>query len=310
MSDVLANAAMLDTMDDMVQAADMLWEGHDPMHMPSRLFQRLLRTMMLALAGGTSPQDDKISHAYQEGILKYADETWWRVKSSPRVQHVFKEVIDLLLSKKPTLSVLSSKDLEPRLRQTAWYIAGEVNKNLLNQIKDIMISSRMAGESKQTFIDKVAKLTDRSAAHLENVFRTNISSATGAARWAEWNDPDNTKDYFGYLYVAKQDERARPLHRLMDGFAAVKDDRLWRIIWVPNGYNCRCKIRPLRLDAARELGLVNREGETIKERVFVNRFQRRIVDIAELDTTIFIGKRMQRFPDDGFRGNSLMDLVA
>jgi SPP1 gp7 family putative phage head morphogenesis protein len=180
----------------------------------------------------------------------------------------------------------------------------------LEQIREILTDIRIQGGSQKDFIEAVVSLTDRAAPQVETVFRTNISSATGAARWAEYNDPDVAELYYGYYYVAKQDERARPLHRLMNDFAAVKDDPIWPVIWIPNGYNCRCKIRPLRKHQAVERGLINEQGQYLKSRIYANRFQRSIVEMAESGGRIRIGRRMESFPDEHFNGNMLMGLVA
>jgi SPP1 gp7 family putative phage head morphogenesis protein len=267
---------------------------------------------MLSLAGGvsTTEVEGRISHAHKEGILRYQGADWWKISGSPKTQRVFKQVIDLLLKKNPTLAVLSPRQLSERLRQTAWYISGVANARLLDQIREVLVDIRVQGGSQREFIEAVVSLTDRAAPQIETVFRTNIASATGAARWAEYNDEDVADLYFGYRYLAKEDERARPLHRLMNGFIAVKEDPIWPIIWIPNGYNCRCKIRPLRRHQAEEVGLINKRGEFLRERIYANQLQRRVVSLAESGGRIRIGKRWESFPDEHFTSNMLFGLVA
>jgi uncharacterized protein with gpF-like domain len=36
------------------------------------------------------------------------------------------------------------------------------------------------------------------------------------------------------------DDRVRPEHAVLDGFTARMEDPVWRKIYPPNGFNCRC----------------------------------------------------------------------
>lgn len=62
-------------------------------------------------------------------------------------------------------------------------------------------------------------------------------SAIMAHKW----DTMNT-DYLQYTTVG--DSNVRPEHKALDKFTAPKSDVVWRRIYPPNGWNCRCTVVP------------------------------------------------------------------
>lgn len=75
---------------------------------------------------------------------------------------------------------------------------------------------------------------------LENLFRTQTQMAYGAGRWQASQDEAIQEILWGYTYVTVGDDRVRPEHVGLDGVTLPKDDSMWRSIWPPNGYSCRC----------------------------------------------------------------------
>lgn len=91
-----------------------------------------------------------------------------------------------------------------------------------------------------------AGVTPRNPYVLESIYRTNTQMAYSAARWQSFQDEDVFGEIlWGYEYVTTGDDRVRPAHALLDGFKSTKDDPIWRIIWTPNGWGCRCQIIPI-----------------------------------------------------------------
>ena len=74
----------------------------------------------------------------------------------------------------------------------------------------------------------------------ENLFRTQIQMAYGAGRWQQDQAPEIQEILWGYKYCTVGDDRVRPEHAALDGTTAEKDDPLWRTMWPPHGYSCRC----------------------------------------------------------------------
>jgi len=83
-------------------------------------------------------------------------------------------------------------------------------------------------------------ITPQNSFTLENLFRTQTQLAYSAGRWQANQDEAIQEVLWGYKYVTVGDDRVRPEHRGLDGVTATKDDPIWRRIWPPNGYSCRC----------------------------------------------------------------------
>lgn len=83
---------------------------------------------------------------------------------------------------------------------------------------------------------------DLSAPHrLNTIFRTNAQGAYNAGRYL---DQIKEADFAPFWqYVAVMDERTRPAHAAMNGKVYRFDDPIWRTIYPPNGFNCRCRVR-------------------------------------------------------------------
>lgn len=83
---------------------------------------------------------------------------------------------------------------------------------------------------------------DLSAPHrLDTIFRTNVQSAYNVGRYQEQVEEADFAPY--WQYVAVLDDRTRPTHRDMSGKVYRYDDPIWRTIYPPNGFNCRCRVR-------------------------------------------------------------------
>lgn len=76
---------------------------------------------------------------------------------------------------------------------------------------------------------------------LRTVFQTNLQAAYMAGRYkAQLENADQRPIW---EYVAILDSRTRPRHRALAGRSFRHDDPVWRSIYPPNGYNCRCRVR-------------------------------------------------------------------
>lgn len=292
--DSIINPAVSETLKDCERWAEDLWEGREPD--VDVVAERMAKVLIVSLMAGMANVKD------EDQVLEVD-------RHVDLVGPVFREAIEALAKKSPTMRVLSPAQLSEQVRQTAWYVSGVMSGNLLDRIREKLIQARVEGKSRDWFTQEVMDDVGSTAAHVETVFRTNAASAAGAGRWKQYNDPDVADLFFGYRYLSQGDHRSRPLHKAMDGFMALKDDPIWRVIWVPNGYNCRCKIRPVRRRDAVTAGLITKDGTPAERRIFANDLQRKIVAAAEDGVPVEIEGDLWRFPDEGFRGNALMDQI-
>lgn len=91
----------------------------------------------------------------------------------------------------------------------------------------------------------------------ETLFRTILEGGFMAARWKRFMVTKETRPYL--MYDAINDSRVRSNHLAMNGIIRRWDDPLWKTHFPPNGINCRCSIRSLSEDQAKERSK-NRQG--------------------------------------------------
>lgn len=147
------------------------------------------------------------------------------------------------------------KTLRPRLEEMGWWGKKEV--------LDID-----TGEITQAQLGSVRRL--------RTIFQTNVQTAYMAGRYKRY--VRNAKDRPYWRYVAVMDGRTRPAHAALNGKVYRWDDPVWKVIWPPNGWGCRCRIMALNqaefdeLDVPLEDGMdaivetevpINRDGDRV-----------------------------------------------
>lgn len=94
--------------------------------------------------------------------------------------------------------------------------------------------------------DGTRSTVDLSLPHRQDViFRTNGQAALMAGRYDAQVAAAQAGAAPFWQYVAILDSRTRPTHRAMNGRVYRWDDPIWRTIYPPNGFNCRCRVRTL-----------------------------------------------------------------
>lgn len=135
-------------------------------------------------------------------------------------------------------------ELEPLLQQKGWWG------------KQVIVDSAGGAEMVQL----------GSPRRLQTIYQTNLQSAYMAGR----AQAQQEADAFPYLqYVAVMDNRTRPTHAALDGQVFAKDDPIWDTHTPPNGFNCRCRTRPLTAAQVEREGLDVRSssGQTVTRTV-------------------------------------------
>ncbi len=99
-------------------------------------------------------------------------------------------------------------------------------------------------------------------ARLENIYRTNLTTAASEAAWKETHEGPVFDIVEFFEYVAVDDGRVRPHHWAFDGLVQRKDWEGWKVIWPPNGYQCRCA-PPVTIfpTQAKRRGLLSSDGK-------------------------------------------------
>jgi SPP1 gp7 family putative phage head morphogenesis protein len=134
---------------------------------------------------------------------------------------------------------------------------------------------------------------------LETIFRTNLQGAYMAGRYKGMVEASDSHPY--WMYSAVLDDRTRPRHRSLNGRVFRWNDPIWQVIYPPNGYNCRCRVRPLSERDMRREGRALSLGEGHLDTVTVDLGPRG----GKIDVTGYrdpaTGERFA--PDPGFDHN-------
>jgi SPP1 gp7 family putative phage head morphogenesis protein len=109
---------------------------------------------------------------------------------------------------------------------------------------------------KQTIVDEFGDEREvqlGSPQRLRTIYRTNKFSAYQCGRLQRHQARSASRPY--WQYVAVMDSRTRPSHAALNGVVYRADDPIWRSIYPPNGFNCRCRVRALSQFRLEEEGL-------------------------------------------------------
>ncbi|VFR54495.1 Phage (Mu-like) virion morphogenesis protein [plant metagenome] len=87
---------------------------------------------------------------------------------------------------------------------------------------------------------------------LRTIYQTNVQTAYMAGRYKRYLADVEHRPY--WRYIAILDGRTRPAHRALHGKVFRWDDPIWKVIWPPNGWGCRCRVQALSEAEFQRLG--------------------------------------------------------
>lgn len=139
-----------------------------------------------------------------------------------------------------------------------------------------------------------------SSRRLKTIYQTNMQTAYMAGRYKSMMESTDTHPY--WQYVAVLDGRTRPTHRAMNGRIFRYDDPMWAALFPPNGFNCRCRVRPLTAAQVEAMGLT---VESSKDRLIDHEIRLKdgsVVPVKALRIKVN-GQDKLFFPDAGWSYN-------
>lgn len=125
------------------------------------------------------------------------------------------------------------------------------------------------------------------AGWLKTNLQTAVNSSYNASQWVKLQDPAVRDLYPAYKYKTREDSHVRQEHVILNNAVYRSDDIIWKKIYPPNGWNCRCYINYLSAEDIKEPG--NKPNELT-------------IDTAEVDRVV----KEARIPPD-FQRNSGID---
>lgn len=158
------------------------------------------------------------------------------------------------------------KDLWQEAQAKAFTVAKVLNTDILNDIRGAVDDALNNGttfhefqknltpilqakgwwgktEYTDTITGEVSQAQLGSPRRLKTIYQTNLQTAYMAGRYKSMMESVDTHP--DWQYIAVLDGRTRPLHRAMNGRIFRYDDPIWRYLYPPNGFNCRCRVRAL-----------------------------------------------------------------
>jgi len=170
------------------------------------------------------------------------------------------------------------KRLKPQLKTLGWW-----GKGVDDQGKEIQLGSPY---------------------RLRTIYRTNIQTSYMAGRYKQQTAAVGGLPY--WQYVAIMDAKTRPAHRALDGKVFPADDPFWDTHYPPNGWGCRCRVRPLTRSALDREGLKVEDSDgkfTTKEEPIGSGDERKLVKVTGYKTTNAFGQPVTVYPDAGWDYN-------
>lgn len=174
-----------------------------------------------------------------------------------------------------------SRTLRPRLQDLGWWGSKEVLDAGTGELTKVRLGSNR---------------------RLRTIFQTNVQTAYMAGRYKRYLD--NVADRPYWQYVGILDGRIRPAHLALHGKVWRWNDPIWSVIWPPNGWGCRCRVRALTEAEFQALGVELQQGEDMigTMRVPINRDGDQ-VDVKVVRFTDSAGKPQVFRPDPGWDYN-------
>jgi SPP1 gp7 family putative phage head morphogenesis protein len=144
-------------------------------------------------------------------------------------------------------------------KRDAFTLAGASDVRLIEKARDALAEAAQKGDTLQDWHAAVNKLTsdagveDLNAFSLDTAFQTAMQKVYSSGRLEQMQDPATMDLLPFWQYWTVGDLRVRPEHRVLDGFLARAIDPVWRRIYPPSGFNCRCSVVPMPENEALKL---------------------------------------------------------
>lgn len=185
--------------------------------------------------------------------------------TSPIVPRVpFEEAVDDLLAREPKLAESAVQVSNMYSREKVFSMAYATDKKVLARVQEYIGKTMAEGRTKVPPDEVIAEIGNWTRAYADTVYRTNVSTAYNAGRFAQAKDPEVRKVIPAMRYMSLHDARTRPNHEAAHGLIASQDDAIWNSYHPPLGYNCRCAAVFVSKYELERRGLLKGDGSVIR----------------------------------------------
>lgn len=143
-----------------------------------------------------------------------------------------------------------------RYRRYAFTVAEAADVSTVERVRALVDRALAEGMTERDFLRAAAELIPKATqSYLSTVYQTNLSSSYMAGRWQGLQEDPFTREALSiYRYVTMGDILVRPTHAALHNWTASQDHPQWKVIWPPNGFNCRCDVIAVTAEEARRSG--------------------------------------------------------
>ncbi|MTC39325.1 phage head morphogenesis protein [Providencia alcalifaciens] len=172
-------------------------------------------------------------------------------------------------------------DIEAQAHAKAFTVAGVLKLDILHDIRQALADVLENGETYTAFERRLIPTLEQKGwlgkgfvadmdtgelhgkrlmpRRLDTIFQTNLQSSYMAGRYQQQMTMVDERPYWERVGV--MDNRIRPSHAALNGFIARYDDPIWQILYPPDGYRCRCRVRTRSAEDIERLGLLVQSSE-------------------------------------------------
>lgn len=150
----------------------------------------------------------------------------------------------------------------------AFVVAGATKEALLTDLRAAVDSAIREGTSYDTFRQRFEEIVERHGWtgwtgegseqgrdwRARTIWQTNLSTAHAAGRYQQLTDPDALEHMPFWQYRHNSVTNPREAHKAWDGMVLRWDDPWWATHYPPNGWRCRCDVRPVSERMLRRMG--------------------------------------------------------
>ena len=207
----------------------------------------------------------------------------------------------------------------------AFTVAKAMRTDVLEDIRQGLDQALTQGKTAKQFTDELAPLLQKkgwwgkqiwadnlgnarevqlgSYHRLRNIYRINLQTAYMSGRYRRQLEGAKTRPY--WMYVAILDNQTRPTHRNLNGKVFRYDDPIWQVIYPPNGWGCRCRVRALTEAQVKRMGVQVENGEQyiqdIQAEAGIDKTTGEVIEVEHKQINLPNGKSMR--PDVGWAYN-------
>lgn len=181
------------------------------------------------------------------------------------------EAVQDLVSREPRLAGTAEEVAQLYRERHAFVVARTALKAVVQRVQAVIARALRLGEDRPAAVEVIRELGDYTKAHADTIYRTNLSTAYNAGRFAQARDPDVAKvfgAFYRYEVMDADVRRGREIdhgenHSAAHGLIAAANDPVWRTAAAPAGYRCRGGQRMLSNRELEGLNLLDPRGRPI-----------------------------------------------